>query len=136
LKRLSFVWGIMTNQSILVLIGFMFLVVTALSCGSSSANLDACIRLCQNCPDGQIITENSDCNNFCRASYEIVCRADCVDKWEKGWECIDGLEACPKDVAENPCNEPEYNFEDECIEPYCQAHEEVCDSIYSQYPWN
>jgi hypothetical protein len=106
------------------------------SCGGGGSDEDACLRLCRECPDGDIITEDSDCDNFCTAYHEIAKAAECLDVWNAGWECIDGLDACPKELSDNPCQAPEYDFEDGCIDPYCSVNPDECQAIWEQYPWN
>ena len=99
------------------------------SCGD---DLDTCVEFCERCPDGQIITPSTDCDNFCNAWRELVARAGCEEKWKAGWDCFAKLDGCPSDDPQQRCAGDQYDWED-CAEDWCQNHEAECDEIGRKY---
>lgn len=92
---------------------------------------DACVDCCKSCPDGQIITAETDCDALCSAWEEAADVASCDEHWDDDWECYEESGVCPKD----PASTCDFEFED-CVEDYCRASEAnraECDEIWRKH---
>ena len=103
----------------------------ATATGCSDAAHEACVRFCSDCPDGQVIQSNTDCESWCDGWEELSDLAACDDQFEQNWECWDELEGCDT----GSCFED--SFED-CVEAYCRASDEndaECEEVAEEHGW-
>ena len=89
------------------------------------------------CPDGEIITPDTNCQNFCGAYLELAQVSRCRSLWDASWSCWSAFNECPDwTPTENGAAMcfPANGFET-CIETYCgvPANQQQCADIASRY---
>lgn len=96
----------------------------------SDAEHETCVGFCEDCPDGQLIKEDTNCEDFCDAWEELSELAGCEDLWEDNWGCLEDREGCDT----GSCFEG--GSYGDCVERYCgdsEAHQAECDDISREH---